>query len=76
MTSGKMILCIVLFIFAIQSQILYGKSVDISSGTFKKLLREASKSKDCSRSVPDQKPIPLRFRRAFSKEKPPCVIDI
>ncbi|CAF2107568.1 unnamed protein product [Rotaria magnacalcarata] len=75
MTSGKMLLCIVLFIFAIQSQISYVKPVEISSETFKKLLIEASKNKDCARRVSGQTPTWLRFRRGPQKEKKSCSTD-
>ncbi|CAF4183376.1 unnamed protein product, partial [Rotaria magnacalcarata] len=51
------------------------KPVEISSETFKKLLIEASKNKDCARRVSGQTPTWLRFRRGPQKEKVSCSTD-
>jgi hypothetical protein len=47
----------------------------IDLATLKDLLKQSSKFNDCARVILSNDPIPLRFRRAFMKNRLPCIIE-
>ncbi|CAF4653497.1 unnamed protein product, partial [Rotaria sp. Silwood2] len=74
MTYGKVVFYILLVIFIIQVEFSQAEATNINSDLIKKLVIEAAKHDDCSRRITVQHILPLRFRRAPTNSKFPCVI--
>jgi len=53
-----------------------GKPIIVDGSLLREMLRVASKLDDCSRRIRVQEPIPLRFRRANTRDRFPCTIKV